>query len=315
MPFPIEEKMVIAVASSALFDLNESNAVFESKGEMEYRRYQRAHEQEVLTEGVAFPFIRRLLSLNRLGDFEPVEVVLLSRNDADTGLRVMNSIRHYGLPITRAAFVRGRSPFRYIAPFNVCLFLSADERSVREAVEAGHPAGRVLAVNYIDDPGDRELRIAFDFDGVLADDDAERLFQSRGLIQFQQEEERREHEPHNPGPLKRLFEEIGKIHMKEFERTVQDKDFVPIIRIAIVTARNAPAHTRVITTLRAWGIEVDETFFLGGMDKTRILAQFKPHLFFDDQLGHIDPASGVCPSVHIPFGVANEPKDGAKESR
>jgi len=307
MPYPIHEKLVVAVASSALFDLSHSHEVFVSQGEEAYREHQRARDSEILLPGVAFPFIKRLLGLNDPAkNDEPVEVVLLSRNDPDTGLRVMNSIEHYALPISRAAFVRGRDPFRYVNSFNACLFLSADESNVKEAVMAGLPAGRVLASNYTDDPDDRELRVAFDFDGVLVDDEAERVFQVEGLSGFHQAEARRALEPHNPGPLKRLLEEIGKIHRRELTRAQEDSSYTPVIRTAIITSRNAPAHKRLVTTLRAWGIEVDETFFLGGMDKTRILSEFKPHLFFDDQIGHIDPAAGTVPSVHVPFGITNQ---------
>src|SRR4051794_36554316 len=305
MPFPIEQKLVVAVASSALFDLTESDRVYREKGTDAYREYQRAREDDVLKPGVAFPFIRRLLSLNHPADRdEPVEVILLSRNDPDTGLRVMNSIESHGLPISRAVFVSGRDPFRYIESFNASLFLSADEASVRGAIMNGLPAGRVLASTYTDDPNDRELRIAFDFDCALADDEAERVYQVEGLDGFQQAEVKRALEPHNPGPLKRLLAEIGRIQQREILKAERDAQYQLIIRTAIVTSRNAPAHKRVVTTLRSWGIRVDETFFLGGMDKQRILREFKPHLFFDDQLTHL-PESGPVPSVHVPFGPAN----------
>jgi 5'-nucleotidase len=306
MAFPIEEKLVVAVASSALFDLSESDAVFVEKGAEAYREYQRRMESETLSPGVAFSFIRRLLTLNRPDeDDEPVEVILLSRNDPDTGLRVMNSIEAHGLPISRAVFVSGGDPFRYIDAFNASLFLSADERNVKEAIMKGLPAGRVLASTYTDDRNDHELRIAFDFDCVLADDEAERIYQLEGLEGFQQSEIKKALEPHNPGPLKRLLAEIGKIQQKEISRAQADARYRPIIRTAIVTSRNAPAHKRVVTTLRSWGIRVDETFFLGGMDKGRILQEFKPHLFFDDQMTHAGPAAGTAPSVHVPFGPTN----------
>ena len=260
--------------------------------------------------GVAFPFIKRLLSLNRpMESDEPVEVILLSKNDPDTGLRVMNSIEHYKLPISRAAFLRGGDPFRYLQAFNAALFLSADEKNVTEAVMKGHPAGRVLDSDYTDDPEDRELRIAFDFDGVIVDDEAERIYQIDGLESFQAAEVQKALQPHNPGPLKGLLHEIGRIHQSEVARAEKDSTYKPIIRIAIITARNAPAHKRLVTTLRSWGIEIDETFFLGGMDKGRILKEFRPHIFFDDQMTHVGPVAGIVPSVHVPFGFANRPKD------
>ena len=306
MPFPIEDKLVVAVASSALFDLTESNAVFVEQGAEVYRAYQRRMEGKTLAPGVAFSFIRRLLTLNRPDDDdEPVEVVLLSRNDPDTGLRVMNSIQAHGLPISRAVFVSGGDPFRYIEAFNASLFLSSDERNVKEAIVKGLPAGRVLASTYTDDRNDPELRIAFDFDCVLADDEAERIYQVEGLEGFHQSEVRKALEPHNPGPLKRLLAEIGKLQQREIARAQTDPQYQPIIRTAIVTSRGAPAHKRVVTTLRSWGIRVDETFFLGGMDKGRILKEFKPHLFFDDQMTHAGPAAGTVPAVHVPFGPTN----------
>jgi 5'-nucleotidase len=312
MPFLIEQKLVVAVASSALFDLSESGRVFVEQGERAYREHQRQHESEILKPGVAFPFIKRLLSLNRPAEKdEPVEVILLSRNDPDTGLRVMNSIEHYGLPISRAAFLRGADPFQYLNAFNASLFLSADEKNVKEAIMRELPAGRVLASNYTDDPYDRELRVAFDFDGVIVDDEAERIYQAEGLDSFHAVEAKRALEPHNPGPLKRLLQEIGRIHQREIARSEKETGYEPTIRIAIITSRNAPAHKRMVTTLRSWGIEIDQTFFLGGMDKNRILAEFKPHLFFDDQMTHAGPASGTVPSVHVPFGIVNEPKDAA----
>ncbi|MFA5027060.1 MAG: 5'-nucleotidase [Candidatus Methylomirabilota bacterium] len=310
MSFPIDEKLVVAIASSALFNLTESHAVFVEQGEEAYREHQKLKEDMKLFPGVAFPFIKRLLSLNRPADlYEPIEVVLLSRNDPDTGLRVMNSIEQYGLPISRAAFVRGGDPFRYIESFNASLFLSADEKNVREAVMNGHPAGRVLASNFTDDPSDHQLRIAFDFDGVIADDQAERIYQIEGLAGFQKHEVKKALVPHNPGPLKRLVQEIGRIHQRELARAKAEKGYEPVVRIAIVTSRNAPAHKRVVTTLRAWGVGIDETFFLGGMDKNRVLSVFKPHLFFDDQMTHAGPMAGTVPSVHVPFGVKNELSD------
>lgn len=315
MPYPIEEKLVVAVASSALFDLSESDAVFCNEGLVAYRAHQREREDVVLECGVAFPFVRRLLGLNKpdIGE-EPVEVILLSQNDPDTGLRVMNSIENHGLPISRAAFVRGRDPFRYVDAFNACLFLSANPENVRAAVEHGLPAGCVMAATYIDDPHDGELRIAFDFDGVVVDDEAERVFQIQGLEAFQSSEAAKALQAHNPGPLGRLFQEIGRIHQREVEREASEPGYVSSVRVAIVTSRNAPAHKRVVTTLRAWGIEIDETFFLGGMDKSRVLSEFRPHLFFDDQMAHVGSAAGVVPSVHVPFGIVNQAKRELDES-
>ncbi|HEX7240289.1 MAG TPA: 5'-nucleotidase [Longimicrobiaceae bacterium] len=308
MPYPIHEKLVVAVSSSALFDLRESDRVFREQGEEEYRRYQRRNEDATLNPGVAFPFIKRLLQLNSIDKrHQPIEVVLLSRNDPDTGLRVFKSIEKYKLGISRAAFVTGRNPYKYMDSFNASLFLSSNPADVNEAISRGLPAGLVFNTRFIDDE-EAELRIAFDFDGVLADDSAEQVFQETGeLSLFHQHEKDRAREALGAGPLKRFFSEIAKLQRFELERKNVDPEYTPKIRTAIVTARNAPAHERVVTTLRDWGIRIDEAFFLGGIDKSRILNQFRPHIFFDDQVTHIRGTAEVIPSVHIPFGVTNRP--------
>lgn len=307
MPFPIHDKLVVAMASSALFDLRESDAVYREQGADIYRQYQRDNEHKILKPGVAFSFIRRLLKLNSAHNPEdqPVEVILLSRNDPDTGLRVFKTIEHYGLNISRGAVLSGVAPYRYINAFCASLFLSANQADVEEAIQNGYPAGRVLGDAFVDDLQDAELRVAFDFDGVLADDEAECIYQEKKLAGFHEAERLRAQFPHNPGPLKKLFNQIVAIQRQR--RTAQSTEAEQTqIRTAIITSRNAPAHERVITTLRDWGIEVDETFFLGGIDKNRILEVFKPHIFFDDQLVYAEPAQGISPSVHVPFGIINQ---------
>ena len=303
MSYQIAEKFVIAVASSALFNLTESDKVFRENGEEIYRKYQREHEAEVLGTGVAFPLIKRLLSFD-ITD-RPVEVVLLSRNDPDTGLRVFKSIEHYGLPISRAVFVAGNNPFQYMESFNASLFLSGNPVDVKEAVEHGFPAGCIYPTDYVDDEKDQELRIAFDFDGIIADDSAETIFQQDALELFNANERLKAGEPLPAGPLLRFFVEISKLQKREIEKNINNSVYKPKIRIAIATARSAPAHERVITTLRKLDIRVDEAFFLGGIDKARVLKIFKPHIFFDDQVGHIEGVARIFPSVHVPFGITN----------
>lgn len=307
MPFPIEDKLVIAVASSALFDLKDSDEVFVKKGEDEYRKYQRDHKDDTLKKGVAFPFIRRFLNINKsFPDRLPVEVVLLSKNDPDTGQRVFNSIQSHGLDISRAGFLCGKSPYQYIPAFNVSLFLSANDSDVRDAIGSGYPAGRVLASTVNDDEHDRELRIAFDFDGVIVNDESEAQFaRNENLQDFQDHEHTNVKVPHKPGPLGDLFKKLSMLRAIEIERELQENTYQRILRTAIVTARNAPANERVVTTLNKWGVVPDETFFLGGIDKSRILEVMKPHIFFDDQMTHLKSNNGHIPSVHIPFGIRN----------
>lgn len=316
MAYPIHRKLVIAVASSALFDLTESHAVFVEKGEEEYRKYQKNNRNIFLKKGVAFPFIRRFLNINKAyPDRLPVEVVLLSRNDPDTGQRVFNSIKHYELNISRAGFLSGKSPHKYIPAFNASLFLSANEEDVRNAIMAGHPAGTVIPSKVIDNDDDCELRVAFDFDGVIADDESESIFhQNESVAEFVDHEINNVNIPHNPGPLSDLFKKLSFLQKVEFKRELDEAGYQRILRTAIVTARSAPANERVVTTLNEWGVSPDETFFLGGVEKHRILEIMRPHIFFDDQMRHLTSVAGNIPSVHIPFGIRNVPPENMIQS-
>jgi len=315
VPYPIERKLVIAVSSSALFNLSESDRVFLEQGPKAYREYQKEHIDIVLEKGVAFPFVRRFLNINeRFKKENPVEVVLLSRNSAITGKRVFRSIAHYGLDISRAAFMDGKSPYAYIPAFNASLFLSANEKDVLKAIDYGYPAGTVLPTKVIDDLADDELRIAFDFDGVIADDESEAIYQDKDLEGFYKYESEKSHIPHNPGPLADLFKKLSFMQKLEDRAQEEDREYKRIIRTAIVTARNSPAHERVITTLEEWGVSANETFFLGGMKKDRILTVLKPHIFFDDQKSHLESEGGDIPMVHIPFGIANKSSNNSVTS-
>ncbi|PYC19640.1 5'-nucleotidase [Pseudomonas mosselii] len=308
MAFELDDRLVIGVASSAVFDLSESDAVFRREGEAQYRKYQEQHLDVPLGKGIAYPFIKRLLALNDLrGDPEDplVEVVLLSQNDPDTGMRVMKTIGHYGLNMTRAIFTQGRSPYEYIPALNIALFLSADKQHVDAAIKAGYPAGQVLDSKFDDDESDDNLRIAFDFDGVLAGDESEAVMQSGGLDSFHAHEVINVTQPHNPGPLKEFFVRIARIQAAEEQHKLAHPGYENRLRVSIVTARNAPSHERALNTLKSWGVMANDAFFLGGIEKRRVLQVLKPHIFFDDQSGHLKSTSTVVPSVHIPFGVTN----------
>lgn len=310
MAYELEGRLVVGVASSALFDLAESDEVFRTQGEAAYRLYQEQQLRNTLRPGVAYPFIKRLLSLNDLAvtPADPlVEVIVLSRNDPDTGLRVMKSIESHALPITRAVFMQGRSPYRYMPAFNMSLFLSADDRDVREAVGEGLPAGRVLPSPAVEDDS-MDLRVAFDFDGVLANDESEGVMQARGLSAFHAHEVANVTTPHSPGRLKAFLQAINRIQDHEEERKLVDPSYRIRVHVAIVTARNAPSHERAVESLKQWGVRVNDAFFLGGVEKARVLEILKPHIFFDDQEGHLTGAAQVAPSVHVPFGVVNRPE-------
>ncbi len=273
--------------------------MFENGGVEAYCRYQIEHENEVLEPGVAFPLVQKLLRLNGLDQQrERAEVVLISRNSADTGLRVFNSIQHYRLDIQRAAFTGGVSPYRYVRPFNAHLFLSADPQDVGSALDAGFAAATILPSKVGMNEGD-ELRIAFDGDAVLFSDDAERVFKHEGLEAFTAAESAAAKQPLPGGPFKDV---LAALHRIQAEFPPNDSP----IRTALFTARAAPAHERVIRTLRAWDIRIDEAVFLGGMAKGEFLRTFGADIFFDDQQGHCESARRHVPTGHVPHGVANE---------
>ncbi|WP_440312375.1 5'-nucleotidase [Leucobacter chromiireducens] len=307
MAYDLEQMLVVGVASSALFDLAEADKVFQESGESKYREYQEEHTATPLDPGVAFPFIKRLLSLNGLSaeaDSPLVEVIVLSKNDPETGLRVMRSISHHNLPITRAIFMQGRSPYQYMDALNMSLFLSQNEKDVRVAIERGFAAGQVLGSPAADQSG-TDLRIAFDFDGVLADDSSEMVMQAKGLAAFHDNESTRINEPLPEGKLSEFLRGINRIQDLEEALVEHDKTYNRRVHVSIVTARNAPSHERVVRTLQSWGVRVNDAFFLGGIEKARVLRVLRPHIFFDDQRKHLEISADEVPSVHVPFGVVN----------
>lgn len=307
MPYELGHRLVIGIASSALFDLTDSDAYFRAHGEEAYRTYQAGRIDETLGPGVAFGFIRKLLGLNDLRPDDPlVEVIVLSRNDPSTGLRVMRSIEAHGLAISRAIFTQGESPYEYIGALSMSLFLSGQEQSVRDAMAAGFPAGLVLASA---DSGrdDDTVRVALDFDGVIASDESEQVFQSGGgLPAFHQHEVEKRTVPLARGPLSEFLRDLNMIQSVEREHRQTNPDYQPRLRVSIVTARNAPSHERAVNTLEEWGVTVNDAFFLGGIDKGTILQVMRPDIYFDDQRGHLESTSRHAASVHIPYGIANE---------
>ncbi len=294
-----EGVLVIGISSRALFDLGQSHAIFESQGLQAYTDYQMEREDQFLKPGVAFPLVRKLLALNEDDvDHPGVEVILLSRNSADTGLRIFNTIEHYGLKIERAAFTGGDSPYKYMEAYGADLLLSTNAGDVRKALEKGYAAATILPGSASDrDSG--QLRIAFDGDAVIFGDEAERIFQERGLEAFSDSERESAGHPLSGGPFKPVLEALHKI------QSAYPIDHNPI-RTALVTARSAPAHKRVVLTLREWGIRIDEALFLGGRSKGEFLKTFGADIFFDDQHVHIDSAKAHVASAHVPTGVANE---------
>lgn len=297
MPATLEGQLVVAISSRALFDFEEENIVFEQADDRAYMQLQLARLDQPAKPGVAFSLVRKLLSFNSPGE-QRVEVVILSRNDPVSGMRVFRSARHYGLGIERGVFTRGQSPWRYLRPLRANLFLSTHLSDVRAALEAGVPAAQVYPQSVrASDAHPNVVRIAFDGDAVLFSDEAERVYQAQGLGAFQQHEVDRADQPLPGGPFKPLLEALQKLqHAGQAGMK---------LRTALVTARSAPAHERAIRTLMDWNIEVDEAMFLGGLPKGEFLREFEPDFFFDDQTGHIESAALHVPSGHVAAGIAN----------
>lgn len=306
MTYPIERKLVVGISSNALFDLMKEDEIYNTKGLQAYRKFQIENKTVILEKGAAFPFIKRFLHINNIYKKEkPVEVVLLSKNSPETGIRIFNSIKHYGLDITRGTFMSGKTAYEYIPAFNISLFLATDENDVKLAIASKFPAGRVLRTKINDDKDISELRVAFDFDGVITDDEAEKIYQSDGIEKYYDYETKHCLEALSPGPLADFFKKLSYFQRMETKKEDKNKDYKKILKTAIITARNSPAHERAINTLKEWGVTVDEMFLLGGVSKKRVLDIMKPHLYFDDQLIHLNEEIQNIPLVHIPFGITN----------
>jgi 5'-nucleotidase len=298
MPVSLDNQLVVALSSRALFDFEEENRLFEAEDDRAYMRLQLQRVDTPAKPGVAFSLVNKLLAFNASASAASVEVVILSRNDPVSGMRVFRSAKHYGLPIQRGVFTRGESPWRYLKPLNAHLFLSTNEPDVRSALSAGVPAARVFPHSArASDAHPNEVRIAFDGDAVLFSDEAEQVFQSAGLDAFQAHELDRAAIPLAAGPFKPLLDALKLLQRQESPAMR--------LRTALVTARSAPAHERAIRTLMEWDIDIDEAMFLGGLPKGAFLREFEPDFFFDDQSGHIENASPHVPSGHVASGVSN----------
>jgi 5'-nucleotidase len=292
-------RLIVAISARALFDFEEENRLFEASDDRAYMKLQHDRLDEPARVGVAFSLVKKLLAFNHDAKAPRVEVVILSRNDPVSGMRVFRSARHYALPIERGVFTRGESPWRYLKPLNAHLFLSTNEADVRSALLAGVPAARVFPQSaHASDAHPHEVRIAFDGDAVLFSDEAERVFQQEGLAAFQKHEHAQADTPLAAGPFKPLLEALHQLQ--------QAGDAQMRVRTALVTARSAPAHERAIRTLMDWQIEVDQAMFLGGLSKGEFLREFEPDFFFDDQTGHVENAASHVPSGHVAGGVVNE---------
>ena len=297
MGVTLDGQLVVAISSRALFDFEEENRFFEQSDDRAYMKLQLERLEQPAKPGVAFSLVKKLLAFNQ-GDVPQVEVVILSRNDPVSGMRVFRSAQHYGLPIQRGSFTRGQPPWRYLRPLNANLFLSAHLSDVRAALDAGVPAAQVYPHSaHASAAHPNEVRIAFDGDAVLFSDEAEQVFAAQGLSAFQAHESDKASLPLSAGPFKPL---LAALHRLQRAGTPSMR-----IRTALVTARSAPAHERAIRTLMDWDIEVDEAMFLGGLDKGAFLREFEPDFFFDDQTGHIESAAQHVPAGHVVSGVKN----------
>ena len=299
MAYSVEGKLVVAISSRALFDFEDENRIFEAQGERAYIDLQFSRLDVPAKEGVAFRLVKKLLAFNTR-DAQRVEVVILSKNDPVSGLRVFRSAQRAGLRLERGVFTRGRSPYRYLDALKANLFLSANEQDVTGALDARFPAARVVPES-VQAAGRHaeEVRIAFDGDAVLFSDEAERVYQRDGLDAFTRHETVHALNPLPPGPFKPLLEALHRL------QAAAGTDVPMRVRTALVTARSAPAHERAVRTLMDWNIAVDEALFLGGLDKGEFLRAFQPDFYFDDQRGHVESARRHVATGHVPFGIAN----------
>ena len=298
MPYDLSNYLVIGISSRALFDLSRENEIFENEGLEAYCHYQLEHENDILQPGTGFALIEAMLKINEIeAGIRRTEVVIISRNSADTSLRISNSIDSYELDITRAAFTGGEPVAKYLNAFEVDLFLSASEEDVQSAVDSNFAAGLIY-----DGPGRNrsdpleQIRIAFDGDAVLFSKESEMIYQQQGLEAFIEHEKLNAQKPLPEGPFAKLLKTLSYL---QFDLTKGTSQAPPPIRTALVTARNSPAHERVIRTLRTWNVRIDETFFLGGVPKHKILESFSPHIFFDDQHQHCEGAARVVPTARV----------------
>ena len=304
MPYSVAGKLVVAISSRALFDFEEENRVFDARGERAYIDLQYSRMDVPAKEGVAFRLVKKLLAFNS-GDAQRVEVVILSKNDPVSGLRIFRSAERAGLRIERGVFTRGRSPYRYLDALRANLFLSANEQDVMGALDARFPAARVVPESaQASGRHPDEVRIAFDGDAVLFSDEAESVYQRDGLDAFTRHEIVHALRPLPPGPFKPLLEALHRL------QAASGTDVPMRLRTALVTARSAPAHERAVRTLMDWDIAVDEALFLGGLDKGEFLKAFQPDFYFDDQRGHVESARQHVATGHVPFGIANQAKVG-----
>ncbi len=311
MPFDLSRTLVVGVSSTALFELAEASRVFYEEGMAAYRSFMLDREDEPLAPGTGMPLVKALLSLNDHVTGSPpcVEVVVMSRNSPETGMVVMKAVRRLGLPLTRFAFTGGEPLPPYIEAFSVDLFLSTSESDVQQVVDSGSCAAALVypPPEGFDAPED-QVRIAFDADAVLFREDSEIVYKTKGLEAFHQAEDAARDTPMAEGPYAQFLIKLARLQ----ERLPEPVEYSPV-RLSIVTARDAPAELRVITTLRHWGVYVDAAFFLGGVDKSKVLAALRPHIFFDDQHAHLESARGVVPSGRVPYAStsplrANQPE-------
>lgn len=323
MPIDLSRTLVVGISATALFDLTEADKVFRAKfnedretAVSEYRAYMLARENDNLEDGTGMPLVKALLALNKHqpeNDPAPlVEVVVMSRNSPETGVRVFNNIRSRGLPITRHAFTGGESVVQYLEAFDVDLFLTTNIRDAQKVIDGKTCAAAVVKPPPVDHAPPRadQVRIAFDGDAVLFDDSSELVYKTKGLEQFHRNEDGQQDVPMPDGPYATLLQKLSSLQ----KRLPFSVEFSPV-HIAIVTARSTPAEMRVIKTLRHWGIYVNEIFFLGGLEKAKVLKAFRPHIFFDDQDLHLDPAAKFVPAGKVPYRSTSPLNQQSKEQR
>ena len=286
----------IGISTRALFDLEEEHRFFEEAGVQAYAAMQLEREDTIIGKGTGFEVVERLLGLNEVDGPAFVEVILLSQNSPDLSLRAFKSVDHYGLAIKTGSFTSGRSLAPYVPAWGVDLFLSNADADVKGATAGGAAAARLgLAPRAREETQPGEVRVAFDGDAVVFGAESDAIYKERGIGAFLEHEAANAGNPMARGPFGNFLHKLSVLR-----RVYLDSGNVSRVRIALVTARNAPAHERVVRTLRAWGTPADEAHFVGSREKAPILKAFGAHIFFDDQEKHVLGAAAVVPAGHVP---------------
>ncbi|XP_078256251.1 cytosolic 5'-nucleotidase 1A-like [Rhinoraja longicauda] len=293
--------ITIAVSSRTLFNMAEERAIYETDGLESYVKFQQEHENEPLKKGLAFALMKALETVNsRLHELYPgtdemFDVVLMTNNHAQVGVRLINSINHYGLSIERFCLTGGTSPISYLKAYHTNLYLSSDPVKVAKALSEGIAAATLCHLDKDAQLSEQQLRVAFDGDSFVSQEPNEKSsknymladslcdYEPKPTPQMQQTGRGGATEP-GKGLLVGFLEAIGKIQKKFYAKN-QRMD-CPIRVYLIIKKGGSAVGLKALKTIRSWGLDVDEAFILSGLSATVLLNKICPHIYLDEQSLH-----------------------------